>query len=159
MAEQKFSDALRTSLENIKNIVEADTIIGEPIVTSSGVTIIPVSKIMVGLATGGVDYIGKHTKGQNDRANSFTGAGGSGVTVSPVAFLVIKPDGDVSMMSINNPQDSANDLGSSVLSLLNKTPDIVGKVKEIVKSVKKNKKGEDGNVEELDLSEIMDTEE
>ena len=143
MAEQKFSDALKTTLENIKNIVEADTIIGQPIVTSSGVTIIPVSKIMVGLATGGVDYIGKHTKNQNDKANSFTGAGGSGVTVSPVAFLVIKPDGDVSMMSINNPQDAANDIGSSVLSLLNKTPDIITKVKDIVKSTKKSKKNEE----------------
>lgn len=158
MAEQKFSDALKTTLENIKNIVEADTIIGEPISTPAGVTIIPVSKIMVGLATGGVDYIGKHTKNQSDRANSFTGAGGSGVTVSPVAFLVIKPDGEVSMMSINNPQNSANDLGSSVLSLLNKTPDIIGKVKDIVKSTKKNKNDEE-KVEELDLSEIIDTEE
>lgn len=154
MAEQKFSDALKTTLENVKNIVEADTIIGEPINTPAGVTIIPVSKIMVGIATGGVDYIGKHTKNQHDRANSFSGAGGSGVTVSPVAFIVIKPDGDVSMMSVNNPQDSVNDLGSSVLSLLNKTPDIVNKVKDIVKSAKSSKKEEPA--EELDLSDIIE---
>ena len=156
MAEQKFTETLKATLENLKKIVEADTIIGEPISTPAGVTIIPVSKIMVGMATGGVDYIGRHTKSQSDRANSFSGCGGSGVTVSPVAFLVIKADGEVTMLNINNPQDSVNDLGSSVLSLLNKTPDIVNKVKDIVKSAKKDKNA-DEQPEEMDLSDIIES--
>ena len=159
MAEQKFTETLKATLENLKNIVQADTIIGDPITTPSGVTLIPVSKIMVGMATGGVDYIGRHSKSQSDKANSFTGCGGTGVTVTPVAFIVIKENGDVSMLNINNPQDATNDLGSSILSILNKSPDIVNKVKDLVKTVKKDK-SVDESPEEMDLSDIIeDTEE
>ena len=159
MAEQKFTETLKATLENLKNIVQADTIIGDPITTPSGVTLIPVSKIMVGMATGGVDYIGRHSKSQSDKANSFTGCGGTGVTVTPVAFIVITENGDVSMLNINNPQDATNDLGSSILSILNKSPDIVNKVKDLVKTVKKDK-SVDESPEEMDLSDIIeDTEE
>lgn len=159
MAEQNFTETLKTTLENLKSIVQADTIIGDPITTAAGVTIIPISKIMVGMATGGVDYIGRHTKSQSNKANSFSGCGGSGVTVTPVAFLVVKADGEVTMLNINNPQDSVNDLGSSVLSILNKSPDIITKVKDLVKSVKKDKSADEAP-EEMDLSDIMeDTEE
>lgn len=159
MAEQKFTETLKATLENLKNIVQADTIIGDPITTPAGVTLIPVSKIMVGMATGGVDYIGRHSKSQSDKANSFTGCGGTGVTVTPVAFIVIKENGDVSMLNINNPQDAANDLGSNILSILNKSPDIVNKVKDLVKTVKKDK-SVDESPEEMDLSDIIeDTEE
>lgn len=159
MAEQKFTETLKATLENLKNIVQADTIIGDPITTPSGVTLIPVSKIMVGMATGGVDYIGRHSKSQSDKANSFTGCGGTGVTVTPVAFIVIKENGDVSMLNINNPQNAANDLGSSILSILNKSPDIVNKVKDLVHTVKKDR-SVDESPEEMDLSDIIeDTEE
>ncbi len=154
MTDSKFPDTLKATLESVKNIVGADTIIGEPIEVPNGVVILPVSKVMVGMATGGMDYIGKHTKPDSAKANSFSGYGGTGVTVSPVAFLVIKPDGDVSMLSVNNPQNQTNDLGSNIISVLNKTPTIIDKVKSLMKS---NKKGEaeEPEVEELDLTDLQ----
>lgn len=152
--EGKFNEALQTALENLKNIVGTETIIGDPITTSNGTLIIPVSKVTVGFATGGMDYIGKHSK-ETDVANSFSGCGGSGVSVSPVGFLVITPEGDAKILNVNNPADSNTDLGTSVLSLLNKTPAIVDKIKTIFKKDKDKGADAEPEPEEIDLSEIV----
>ncbi len=156
MTEKNFSETLKATLESVKNTVGADTIIGEPMQVGEGTVIIPVSKVMVGMATGGMDYIGKHTKNNSDKANSFSGYGGTGVTVSPVAFLVVKPDGDVSLLSVNNPQNQVNDLGSNVISLLNKTPTIIEKVKSLLKKDKPEEEQTEFDVDELDLSTLND---
>jgi sporulation protein YtfJ len=149
-----FNDALKTALGNLSEIAGADTIIGEPMTTQNGTMIIPVSKVAVGFATGGSDFVGKHSKDTNV-ANSFSGAGGGGITVSPVAFLVISPEGDAKILNVNNPMDSNADLGTSIVSLLNKTPTIVDKVKSIFKKNKKEAEKEEP-VEELDLSDVKD---
>ena len=154
MADNKnFNESLKTALDNLSNIAGADTIIGEPMVTPNGTTIIPVSKVSVGFATGGSDFIGKHSK-ETNVANSFSGAGGGGITVSPVAFLVISPEGDAKILNVNNPMDSNADLGTSVVSLLNKTPTIVDKIKTIFKKNKEESEKKEPEVEELDLSEV-----
>lgn len=149
-----FNDALKTALNNLSDIAGTDTIIGDPMTTPNGTTIIPVSKVAVGFATGGSDFVGKHSKDTNV-ANSFSGAGGGGITVSPVAFLVISPEGDAKILNVNNPMDSNADLGTSIVSLLNKTPTIVEKVKTIFKKNKKEAEKE-AEVEELDLSEVKE---
>ena len=96
MAENKLTEIIQASLEQIKQVVDANTIIGTPITTPNGTTIIPVSKVMVGFASGGLDYLGKNMarKAQNSPQNSglttnFGGGGGTGVTVQPVGFLVV----------------------------------------------------------------------
>ena len=150
-----FNDALKTALNNLSDIAGTDTIIGDPMTTPNGTTIIPVSKVAVGFATGGSDFVGKHSKDTNV-ANSFSGAGGGGITVSPVAFLVISPEGDAKILNVNNPMDSNADLGTSVVSLLNKTPTIVEKIKTIFKKNKKEAEKEQ-EVEELDLSDLAET--
>ena len=155
MAENNnFNDALKTALNNLSDIAGADTIIGDPMTTQNGTMIIPVSKVMVGFATGGSDFVGKHSKDTNV-ANSFSGAGGGGITVSPVAFLVISPEGDAKILNVNNPMDSNADLGTSVVSLLNKTPTIIEKVRSIFKKNKKAaaEEAKEDAVEELDLSD------
>ena len=87
MADNKnFNESLKTALDNLSNIAGADTIIGEPMVTPNGTTIIPVSKVSVGFATGGSDFIGKHSK-ETNVANSFSGAGNSGSRRIPRAFI------------------------------------------------------------------------
>ena len=155
MAEdRKFNDALKTAFENLKEITGSDTIIGEPMQTPNGTVIIPVTKVSVGFATGGSDFIGKHSK-ETDVANSFSGAGGGGISVTPVAFLVISPEGDARILNVNNPADSNADLGTSIVSLLNKTPVIVEKVKAIFKKNKKKEAEEEPEPEEVDLSEII----
>ncbi len=158
MAEdRKFNDALKTAFDNLKEITGTDTIIGEPLQTPNGTVIIPVTRVSVGFATGGSDYIGKHSK-ETDVANSFSGAGGGGISVTPVAFLVISPEGDAKILNVNNPADSNADLGTSIVSLLNKTPVIVDKVKAIFKKDKK-KETEEPEPEEIDLSGIIETKE
>ena len=158
MAESNnFNEALKTALNNLSDIAGTETIIGDPMTTQNGTVIIPVSKVAVGFATGGSDFIGKHSK-ETNVANSFSGAGGGGITVSPVAFLVITPDGDAKILNVNNPMDSNADLGTSVVSLLNKTPTIVEKVKSIFKKNKQAQQKEEP-VEELDLSDIEEVKE
>lgn len=160
MAEdRKFNEALKTAFESLKDITGSDTIIGEPLQTPNGTVIIPVTKVSVGFATGGSDFIGKHSK-ETDVANSFSGAGGGGISVTPVAFLVISPEGDARILNVNNPADSNADLGTSIVSILNKTPMIVEKVKALFKK-DKNKEAaeEEREPEEVDLSGIISTDE
>ena len=155
MAEdRKFNDALKTAFENLKEITGSDTVIGEPMQTPNGTVIIPVTKVSVGFATGGSDFIGKHSK-ETDVANSFSGAGGGGISVTPVAFLVISPEGDAKILNVNNPADSNADLGTSIVSLLNKTPVIVDKVKAIFKKNKNKEAEQEPEPEEIDLSDII----
>ena len=128
MAESKISDIIATSLSEIKNLVDANTIIGEPINTPSGTVIIPVSKITMGIATGGVDFGKKDEAAKND--DKFSGGGGTGVSVTPVAFLVVKADGKVSMINVEMPPE-APDVVGTVTGFIEKSPDIVAKFKDI----------------------------
>ena len=79
-------------MEKIREMVDVETIIGDPI-TAEGVTIIPVSKVSFGFASGGSDL-------PTQAAEKFAGGSGAGVTVKPVAFIVIKADGNVSLMEL-----------------------------------------------------------
>ena len=134
MAETKVSGLISNALEDIRTIVDANTIIGTPIETNSGTTIIPVSKVSMGVASGGVDYESKKTSGNNN----FGGGGGSGVSVVPVAFLVVHADGSVEMMNVSNPTSKPADLGYNVSSLVERAPEIIEKIKAMLP--KKNKK-------------------
>ncbi len=130
MAESKISEIIATSLSEIKNLVDANTIIGEPINTPSGTVIIPVSKITMGLATGGVDFGAKDRAETAKKDDKFSGGGGTGVSVTPVAFLVVKADGKVSMINVEMPPE-APDVVGTVTGFIEKSPDIVAKFKEI----------------------------
>ncbi len=128
----KLNDIIKTSLDSIRSMVDSNTVIGNPITTANGTTIIPVSKVFVGFASGGVDYAGKHTAPQNaakPNANNFGGGGGTGLTVSPVAFLVVDPSGDVQLLNVNEPTKQANDPVSQVIGLLERSPELIEKLK------------------------------
>ena len=141
MAENKISGIIETSLEQIKNVVDANTIIGNPISTPNGTTVIPVSKVMVGFASGGVDYLGKNMKKVADSANSsgrpaalttnFGGGGGTGVTVQPVGFLVISPDGNVQLLNVGAGSASSPDKIDQVAGFIERSPDLIQKIKDI----------------------------
>ena len=126
MKEQSASGILGTAIEKIRELVDVSTIIGEPIVTG-GVTVIPVSKVTYGFASGGSDFPSKSS------AEIFGGGGGAGITINPVAFIVVK-DGDVSIKHI-----AAGD--SSVERMIGMIPDIVTKITDVVEKMK-NKGGE-----------------
>ena len=125
----KQSEIIKAALENVRSMVDANTVTGTPITTDSGTVIIPVSKVFIGLATGGVDYFGK----KSVSAQNFGGGGGTGVTVSPVGFLVIEPNGKVDLLNLNyEPKDPI----SQVLSFIEGSPDLIEKFKELFASKK-----------------------
>ena len=124
MAETKMSDIIRTSLEGVKEFAEKDTFIGDVIVTPTGVSIIPVSRVSIGFATGGVDYAnGRISPGQN-----FGGGGGTGISITPVAFLTVTPDARVNLISVE--ESALPSTVDRVADVIESTPRIIQKIKE-----------------------------
>ena len=119
-------EIIKSSLDNARSIVDANTVVGEPIVTNTGTTIIPISKISVGVATGGVDY---NAKSDTPKPQNFGGGGGTGVSVSPVGFLVVDPDGDVDFINVGSK--GKPDPVDQIADFVERTPDIISKIKDI----------------------------
>jgi len=134
MAENKQSEIIKTALDSIKTIIDANTVIGEPIVTGAGTTIIPVSKITVGYASGGIDYMKKDTPVHNGKPvfNNFGGGGGTGISVSPFAFIVVDAEGKEYILNMDAPViSSPEDTVSKIISLVDRSPELIEKFKEI----------------------------
>lgn len=127
--ENKIPEIIRSSMDSIRTMVDANTVIGDPISTEAGTTIIPISKISVGIASGGVDYNPK--KDAQPRPQNFGGGGGTGLTVSPAGFLVIDRYGDVEYINVN--QKGKPDPVDQIADLVERTPDIIAKIKDIFK--------------------------
>ena len=89
MSEHPISNLMTETMAKIKEMVDVNTIVGTPI-QAEGVTIIPVSKVSCGFASGGSDFATKNQKPEAD--NSFGGGGGAGINIVPVAFLIVKED-------------------------------------------------------------------
>ena len=139
--ENKISDIIRTSLENVKEIVDSNTVIGEAVPTTNGTVIIPVSKVSIGIATGGLDYRGKNK--EVNKPNNFGGAGGTGVSVKPVAFLVVKSDGNVDLLNVDHPTESnTDDTVEMIASFIKKSPGLISKVKAFFKNDKEEEQEE-----------------
>ena len=119
MSDNKIQAILDTTMDKLKAMVNADVITGDPIVVD-GLTLIPVSKVAYGIATGGSDFATKNQQGL------FGGGSGAGVTVSPIAFMVIK-DGNVKMVPIYNEL-------TTLEKAVTMAPEIIDKAKEICKN-------------------------
>ena len=126
MEENKVSDIIKSSLEGIKSFTDMETVIGNAIHTPSGVTVIPVSKVTVGFAGGGIDFGSKKTV-----ANQNFGSGsGSGVSITPIAFLTVDRDANINILHINN---SANAGIERITALIEHAPEIIQKAKSAIK--------------------------
>lgn len=138
--QNKISNIIKTSLESIRTVVDANTIIGDPIVTPAGITVLPVSKVSVGFASGGFDYLGKNAATTSkDNGNNFGGGGGSGLTVEPVAFLVISADGNVNLLPVSVPTSSKSDIAT----IIDGAPSLIDKIKSLFP--KKSKEDEEAS--------------
>ena len=124
MSETKMSDIIRTSLEGVKEFAEKDTFIGDVIVTPSGVSIIPVSRVSIGFATGGVDYANKRIS----PTQNFGGGGGTGVSITPIAFLTVSPDAQVNLIPV--AESTLPSAVGRVADVIESTPKIIQKIKE-----------------------------
>ncbi len=123
--ENKIPEIIKSSLENVRSIVDANTVVGDPI--SAGKTIIiPISKVSVGVATGGIDY---GAKAEPSKAQNFGGGGGTGLTVVPVGFLVVDDEGDVEFINVSSKIKP--DPIDQIADFVERTPDIIAKIKKI----------------------------
>ena len=125
--ENKIPEIICSSMENIRSMVDANTMVGDPINTPAGTVIIPISKISVGIASGGVDYANKQESPA--RPQNFGGGGGTGLTVAPVGFLVVDSDGDVEFINVS--QKGKPDPVDQIADFVERTPDIIAKIKDI----------------------------
>ena len=108
---EKLPNMLETTIQKIRDMVDANTVVGQPITTSDGTTILPVSRISIGLGGGGSDFASsKVPNGQMP----FGGGVGAGVKVTPVCFLVVK-EGNVRILTIAEPANSTADRIGSFL--------------------------------------------
>ena len=119
MKETPVNKIMESTLEKMREMVDVSTIIGEPMVTGD-TTLIPVSKVSYGFTTGGTDLPSKQNK------ELFGGAGGGGISITPVAFIVIQ-NGKCRMMQINNYTSSAD----RAISMI---PDLVDQISQLVKA-------------------------
>lgn len=127
---QNLPNMLDNTITKIREMVDSNSVVGEPIVAGEGVTIIPISKISIGLGGGGSDFVSKHP---NNQENPFGGGVGAGVKVTPVAFLIIK-DGNVRMLPVATPANTTAD------RLVEMVPDTLDKIAAFIDS--RTSKGE-----------------
>lgn len=123
MSEKSAGAILSATIEKIRDLVDTSTIIGEPIYAEGGITIIPVSKVTYGFASGGADFPSKNTK------ELFGGGGGAGVTITPVAFLVVN-DGEVTLKHITAYDNAAERVVNLVPEMFDKVTGLVNKAKK-----------------------------
>lgn len=120
----KLPGMLENTISKMKEMVDVNSVIGEPITTVDGVTIIPISKITVGFAGGGTDYVSKNV---NKQDNPFGGGVGAGMNVVPIAFLIIK-EGNVRMLPVAIP---ANTTAERVVEMV---PEVLDKLTDYIDS-------------------------
>ena len=127
-SENKLQEVVQSTLAQIRNMIDANTVIGTPVETKSGTTIIPISKVAIGYATGGVDFNDK-TGGAQGKPQNFGAGGGTGITVQPVGMLCVSKDGDVELINIGvkNPSDPMEQLSD----IIDRSPEIIAKIKAV----------------------------
>ena len=126
-SENRIPEIIRSSMENIRSMFDANKVVGDPITTPQGTTIIPISKISMGIAASGFDYNPK--KEAQPRPQNFGGGGGTGLSVSPIGFLIVDPDGDVEFINVS--QKGKPDPVDQIADLVERTPGIIAKIKDL----------------------------
>ncbi len=121
---QHLEGLMSTSMENIRNLVDVNTIIGDPISSPDGTTIIPISKVSFGFVSGGSDLPAKVEK------DVFAGGAGAGITIKPQAFIVITKDGDAKILELGGKSSPIEGIVENAPELLNKIKSLFGKKKD-----------------------------
>lgn len=118
MDNHPIENLMRTTMESIKDMIDVNTIVGDPVESLDGTTIIPISRVCVGFASGGSEYNSIKPSAPNDKY-PFGGGSGAGVTVKPVAFLVVKTD-SIRLLTVDqqNPYDRIVDTVPQVIDII-----------------------------------------
>ena len=143
MAEHGVNGLMAETMEKIRSMVDVNTIIGDPIVTHDGTTLIPISKVTFGFGSGGSDF--KPRNSSDSAPLCFGGGGGAGVSISPVAFLIVS-EGNARILPANMPADNSTD------RLIEMIPDAVNGIQNFV-SNRRGKKTEETQAPVTDVAE------
>lgn len=119
MENTNISALMETTMSKIRDMVDVNTVVGAPITTPDGITIIPVSRISYAFASGGSDFRVKEKPG-------FGGGNGAGVKIDPIGFLVVK-EGNVRMVSITPPANNTID------RVIEKAPELMDTIETFFK--------------------------
>ena len=138
MSEHPINNLMDTTMKKIKELVNANTIIGDPITTPDGTTIIPVSKVSYGFASGGSDL---PTKKEN--RDCFGGGSGAGITIQPIGFLTISK-GNVKMIPIEKYDGAADRIVGMI-------PEAFDKISGFIKKDKKDKSDLEADLDSFDM--------
>lgn len=128
MTEHPIQNLMSSTMEKIRELVDVETIIGDPINLAGNITIIPVSKVSFGFASGGSDL---PTKVEKDL---FGGAGGAGISIQPLAFIVVT-DGDVKLLQMSMDANSSN-------AIINLVPEVFDKISSLFSKGNENENTE-----------------
>ena len=115
---QHLEGLMNTSMEKIRDLVDVNSIIGDPISSPDGSTIIPISKVSFGFVSGGSDIPANVSK------EVFAGGAGAGITIKPQAFIIINKDGDSKILELGGKT-------SAVDGIIENVPEMLGKIKNI----------------------------
>ena len=137
MSDHPIEGMRNTTLEKIKQMVDVNSIVGDPITAPDGTIIIPISKISYGFASGGSDF---PSKVQNEK-EFFGGGTGAGISINPIAFLTIS-NGNVKLLQIDPYNNSADRIVGMVPDVVDKISGIVSKKSEEKKAKKAEKAAE-----------------
>ena len=136
--EHPLSDMMTNSMSKIKDMIDVNTVVGSPITTPGGVTIIPVTKVSIGYGGGGSDFATKNMPANRD--NSFGGGAGAGIKITPVAFLIVS-DGEVTLKHITAYDNAAE-------RVVNLVPEMFDKVTSVVNKTIKKKETQQAEAEQ-----------
>ena len=127
MDNNPIGELMQTTMENVKNILKVDTVVGDPIFTPDGITLVPVSRISVGFGGGGIKLNSK----KSPDARPYGGGNATGVKIDPIGFLVIK-EGNIRMINIMPPANTTLD------RIIDLVPQVIDRVDSFI-----NKQNED----------------
>lgn len=139
MSDRPIEGLMDTTLDKIKQMVDVNTVIGTPITTPNGTTVIPVSKVMYGFVSGGSEFNPKKAENKN----LFGGGASAGVTINPIAFIAVTKD-DVKLLSVTNFKDSQDRAVGMV-------PELVDKILSLFKKDKKKEDSAEDTPDDDDL--------
>lgn len=127
MSTHPINELMTNVMGNLKQMVDVNTIVGSPVETADGTTIIPISKVGFGFAAGGSDF-GKSVNGASDATN-FGGGSGAGVSISPIGFLVVSKD-QIRMIPVNSSNSAVDKLVDYIPTAINKVNNLIEKHKD-----------------------------
>ncbi|AGK97559.1 GerW family sporulation protein [Clostridium pasteurianum] len=148
MESHSIENLMTNTMENLRDMIDVNTIVGDPVEAKDGTLILPISKVSFGFASGGTEFSNGINKNENSDAFPFGGGSGAGVSVKPVAFLVLK-EGTIRLLSV--------DAQNTYDKMIDTIPQIIDLIKDSIGKHNENKNGTVKSKEENSEKENDDT--